>query len=180
MLKKWIGVVSLFLLMLLSVSFGMVVLAEGGQTRTGVRVSEVGVNSYFYVNFTEAGFTEAAIGVGSYAEWILVDGVAAAGAGGNAFKAGNITDCNNPNGFAFYGITNPSEIVFKAGISDLIQYGDFCHFPVERMDMSLCFVRFHIPPHAILLIPPPKLCTVTLPNSEHQSSSLFQTYAKAV
>ena len=116
MLKKWIGVVSLFLLMLLSVSFGMVVLAEEGQTRTGVRVSEVGVNSYFYVNFTEVGFTEAAIGAGSYAEWILVDGAAAAGAGGNAFKAGNITDCNNPNGFAFYGITNPSEIVFKAGM----------------------------------------------------------------
>ena len=36
-------------------------------------------------------------------------------------------------------------------------------------------IYFHVPPHAILRIPPPKLCTVTLPNSEHQSSSLFQT-----
>ena len=36
-------------------------------------------------------------------------------------------------------------------------------------------IYFHLSPHAILLIPPPKLCTVTLPNSLHQSSSLFQT-----
>ena len=45
-----------------------------------------------------------------------------------------------------------------------------------RRQNRLYFVRvFHLAPHAILLIPPPKLCTVTLPNSLHQSSSLFQT-----
>ena len=36
-------------------------------------------------------------------------------------------------------------------------------------------IYLHILPHAILLIPPPKLCTIMLPNSLLQSSSLFQT-----
>ena len=60
-------------------------------------------------------------------------------------------------------------------IADFFEYRYFGKFAVQRVYMCHCFILFHISPHATRLIPPPNEQTPIVPNSEQQSSVLFQT-----
>ena len=60
-------------------------------------------------------------------------------------------------------------------ISDLFKYGNFDFFSVKRIYVRHYSIFFHISPHITLLMPPPNERIPIVPNSEQQSSVLFQT-----